>query len=126
MIDGKGVAVSNGVVQVPGWERYGWLRHGFSARCGGVSTVYRGGDVGLGILNLGWTAEVDPAAVAENRRRFLRTVAGDGAEEAGMRLVTVRQEHGAMTQAVLAGDGAPEGRLETAEGKAVLKGDGLM
>ena len=43
-----------------------------------------------------------------------------------MKIVTVRQEHGAVTQAVRKGDGAPEGRLETAEGKAVLKGDGLM
>jgi YfiH family protein len=126
MIDGKRVAVSHGLVQVPGWERYRWLRHGFSARSGGISMVYSGGDAGSGELNLGWTAEDDPAAVAENRRRFLRTVSGDAAEEASMRLVTVRQEHGAMTQAVLAGDGALEGRLETAEGKAVLKGDGLM
>ena len=45
---------------------------------------------------------------------------------ADMRLVTVRQVHGAVTQAVANGDGAVEGRLETAEGKAVLKGDGLM
>ena len=107
-----------GLVQVPGWERYGWLRHGFSARSGGVSVVY-----GAGELNLGWTQEDDPAAVAENRRRFVRAVGGEGAD---MRLVTVRQEHGAVTQAVLNGDGAVKGRLETAEGKAVLKGDGLM
>lgn len=122
MIDDKGVAALDGVVQVPGWERYGWLRHGFSARSGGVSTVYCVENAGSGELNLGWTVEDDPAAVAENRRRFVRALG----EDAGMKLVTVRQEHGAVTQAVLKGDGAPEGRLETAEGKAVLKGDGLM
>ncbi len=107
-----------GLVAVPGWEKYGWLRHGFSARSGGVSTVY-----GPGELNLGWTQEDDPAAVAENRRRFVRAVGRDSTE---MRLVTVRQEHGVVTQAVLEGGWGAEGRLETAEGKAVWKGDGLM
>jgi len=126
MADDKEVVALDGVLQAPGWERYGWLRHGFSARSGGVSTVYCAGNVGCGELNLGWTAEDDPAAVAKNRRRFVRAVMGEGPESADMRLVTVRQEHGAVTQAVLKGDGALEGRLETAEGKAVLKGDGLM
>ena len=45
------------MVRVAGWERFGWLRHGFSTRAGGVSTVY-----GEGTLNLGWTKEDDPAA----------------------------------------------------------------
>ena len=55
-----------GMVQVHAWNSYRWLRHGFSTREGGVSTVYGGNS-----LNLGWTKEDDPALVAENRRRFL-------------------------------------------------------
>ena len=105
------------MVTVTGWERYGWLRHGFSTRAGGVSTVY-----GEGELNLGWTKDDDPAAVAENRRLLVQA--------AGVRsdfsLVTIRQVHGAAVQPVREGDGAAEGRLQTAEGKAVLEGDGLM
>ena len=58
------------LVQVAGWERFGWLRHGFSTRGGGVSMVYGAG----GELNLGWTKEDDPAEVAENRRRFVQAV----------------------------------------------------
>jgi polyphenol oxidase len=107
------------VVQVPGWEGYRWLRHGFSTRDGGVSTVYAAG--GSGELNLGWTREDDPAAVAENRRRFVEAVGG-GSELA---LVTIRQVHGSAVRAVRDSDGALEGRLRTAEGAAVLEGDGL-
>ena len=43
-----------------------------------------------------------------------------------MRLVTVRQVHGDGIQVLREADGAREGRLETAEGRAVLEGDGLM
>jgi polyphenol oxidase len=106
------------IVRVPGWETYGWLRHGFSTRKGGVSTVY-----GSKSLNLGWTKEDDPAFVAENRRRFLRGVCGD---DAGCSLVGVRQVHSGIVRVVREGDGAREGRLQTAEGKAVLEGDGLV
>jgi YfiH family protein len=111
------------IVRVPDWERYGWLRHGFSTRGGGVSTVY-GRDTDL---NLGWTKEDDPGAVAENRRRFLRSVggplAGEDGQETGWRMVTLRQVHSAAVRAV--GRESLEGRLETAEGKAVLEGDGM-
>jgi polyphenol oxidase len=103
------------LVQIPEWEQFGWLRHGFSTRSGGVSSVY-GPD---GALNLGWTQEDDPAAVAENRQRLVQAVGGGS-------LVTIRQVHGAVTRPVREGDGAFEGRLQTAEGKAVLQGDGLM
>lgn len=106
------------IVTVPGWERYGWLRHGFSTRAGGVSMVYGGSS-----LNLGWTKEDDPGLVAENRRRFLGGVCGD---DGGAVLVGVRQIHSGVVRVVRAGDGALEGRLQTAEGKAVLEGDGLM
>jgi polyphenol oxidase len=106
------------IVRATGWERLEWLRHGFSTRSGGVSTVYGGSS-----LNLGWTKEDDPAAVAENRRRFLRGVWGT---QDGFSLVGVRQIHSGVARVVREGDGALEGRLETAEGKAVLEGDGLM
>ncbi len=103
------------LVQVPGWARFDWLRHGFSTRSGGESIVY-GGDSSL---NLGWTPEDDPAAVAENRRRLIEVVGGGS-------LVTIRQLHGTATHAIRAGDGAFEGKLQTSDGKAVLQGDGLM
>ena len=106
------------VVRVTAWDRFGWLRHGFSTRKSGVSRVY-GGDS----LNLGWTKEDDPALVAENRRRFLRGVCG---EDDGSVLVGVRQIHSGVVHVVKPGDGALEGRLQTAEGKGVLEGDGLM
>jgi polyphenol oxidase len=124
------------IVQVAGWERFGWLRHGFSTRRSGISTVYggeslisdtSGGDGSSlnhgGSLNLGWTKEDDPAAVLENRRRFLGAVTGG---LGGFSLVGVRQIHSGIVRVVREDDGASEGRLQTAEGKAVLEGDGLM
>jgi len=105
-----------GVVAAPGWEKYAWLRHGFSARAGGVSTIY-----GEGELNLGWTKEDEPGNVAENRMRFLKAIG----VQAG-KLVTLRQFHSGMVRIVETEDGALEGRLETTEGRAVLRGDGMM
>ena len=84
-----------------------WLRHGFSTRAGGASTVYGGRT-----LNLGWTKEDDAADVAQNRRALVDAVAGDGA-----RLVTVRQIHSPMIRVVGAGDGP----LTTDDGRAVLR-----
>src|SRR5271170_3358527 len=112
--------VSGGLefVRVAGWERYGWLRHGFSTRMGGVSVVYGGNS-----LNLGWTKEDEAALVAENRRRFLQAVCG---QVAGVSLVGVRQIHSGVVRVVKEGDGQLEGRLQTAEGKAALEGDGLI
>jgi polyphenol oxidase len=105
------------VVQAPGWEKHSWLRHGFSARAGGVSTIYDAGS-GKGTLNLGWTKEDETANVAENRRRFLRAVAGNKAGK----LVTLRQFHSGLIRVVEGGDHP----LETPEGRAVLRGDGMM
>ena len=65
------VGAAGRVVRAEGWERYAWLRHGFSTRLAGVSEVY-----GPGELNLGWTASDDPGLVAENRRRLVAEVAG--------------------------------------------------
>jgi YfiH family protein len=104
------------VVRAESWEKYGWLRHGFSTRAGGVSEIYGGAS-----LNLGWTKEDESANVAENRRRFVAAVAGWPGK-----LVTVRQFHSGMVRVVEATDGALEGHLETADGRAVLRGDGMM
>jgi hypothetical protein len=83
-----------------------------------VSTVY-----GEGSFNVGWTKEDEAGNVAENRRRLLKEVAGS---KAAARLVTMRQIHSGLVRVVEAGDGALEGRLETADGRAVLRGDGMM
>ena len=69
-------------------------------------------------FNLGWTAEDDAALVRRNRRTLVETVAGIHR----MRLVTVRQIHSPMIRVVRADDAD----LETADGHAVLRGDGLM
>jgi len=111
------------VVRISGWDGMSWLRHGFSTRNGGISTVYGGGSRG-GTLNLGWTKEDDPECVAENRRRLVEAVTGN--KGAQMRLVTVRQVHSGILRVIGLGDGAVEGRLETPRGKAVLEGDGLV
>lgn len=108
------------VVRAAAWERYGWLRHGFSTRSGGVSSIYSQGARG-GSLNLGWTKEDVAASVSENRRRFLREVEGGRGK-----LLTLRQFHSGINHIVEAGDWALEGRLETADGRAVLRGDGAM
>ena len=105
-----------GVVKVTAWEKFPWLRAGFSTRQGGGSMLYSAG--GVGEQNLGWTAEDIAATVAENRRRFVSAVAGTSAPE----LVTVRQCHSGMVRLVERG----AGQLSTAEGRAVLRGDGLM
>jgi hypothetical protein len=104
------------VVRAADWARYGWLRHGFSMRAGGVSSVY-----GEQSLNLGWTKQDEAANVAENRRRFLAVVArGPG------KLLTLRQIHSGLIRVVERDAGALEGRLETVDGRAVLRGDGMM
>jgi hypothetical protein len=127
-------------VRAPGWLRYAWLRHGFSTRAAGVSSIYDSGG-GNGSLNLGWTQHDDPANVAENRRRFMAAVAGEHAHAAATScsgpsvpcsllpvpsLVTLRQFHSAMLRTVETEDLAHPARLRTADGRAVLRGDGMM
>ncbi len=107
-----------GVVRAGAWERYEWLNHGFSTRLGGVSEVY-----GAGELNLGWTASDDRALVAENRRRLVKEIAG---ARSSARLVTMRQVHSGVVRIVEKKDGGLDGKLETADGKAVMRGDGMM
>jgi polyphenol oxidase len=105
-------------VQASGWDKYPWLRHGFSTRLDGVSEVY-----GPAELNLGWTASDDPAKVAENRRRLVTKIAGANSQA---RLVTLRQVHSGVVRIIEKNSGALDGKLETSERKAVLRGDGMM
>ncbi len=120
----------SGLVRVSALGRFDWLRHGFSARAGGVSQIYRQdpsgqgelGELNAGELNLGWTKEDDPANVVENRRRFLAEAAGSSAAT----LVTLRQIHSGMIRVVEADDLERPGGLQTADGRAMLRGDGLM
>jgi len=106
------------IVRVAAWNRYGWLRHGFSTRVDGVSQVY-----GQNELNLGWTKEDDPKFVAENRQRFVQAL---NSGEDGPVLVGVRQIHSDIVRVVGRGDGALDGRLQTTDGRAILEGDGLI
>jgi YfiH family protein len=106
------------IVRIPQWQKYEWLRHGFSTRAHGTSRVYGGVS-----LNLGWTKEDDPTAVAENRNRFQQAIEGGSRSFA---LVTLRQVHSRTVRSVKEEDQAAAGKLQTAEGKAVLEGDGLV
>jgi hypothetical protein len=105
-------------VQASGWDKCSWLMHGFSTRLGGVSEVY-----GPAELNLGWTASDDPARVAENRQRLVKEIAGSKSQA---RLVTLRQLHSGVVRIVEKDSGALDGKLQTAEGKAIYRGDGMM
>jgi YfiH family protein len=124
------------VVQVAAWKELLWLRHGFSTRRGGVSTVYQsageqwvGDEAGReanpdGDLNLGWTKDDDPVYVTENRRRLAAAVAEAG--DPVMPLITLRQVHSAVSLVV------PVPVLEAvsgfvgANGRAFREADGLI
>ena len=101
------------VKQIPGWERYSWLRHGFSSRSGGVSDVYGGSD-----LNLGFTKDDVATAVCENRGRFAHAVSG----KSGVPIIAVHQVHGAVVHVLAEGDQ----QVRDVESRAVLEADGLM
>jgi YfiH family protein len=102
-----------GVVSVSEWEKLPWLRAGFSTRQGGASAAY-----GEGELNLGWTKEDKPAIVAENRKRFIKAVAGKSSFE----FAAIRQFHSGMVR-IIEKDHGP---LIQPDGKAVFRGDALM
>ncbi len=111
--------IAAGVLRIDAWEEFPWLFAGFSTRQGGGSAAYSAG--GPEEQNLGWTEDDDPAAVAENRRRFVQAVCGDPLQERA-ELVTIRQFHSGMVR-VVERTAKP---LATPEGKAALRGDGLM
>jgi YfiH family protein len=81
-----------------------WLRHGFSTRPGGVSTIYGQYDD----LNLGFTKEDDRANVEENRRTFLQSIAPGNSWP----LRTTRQIHSDLTLPLA----TPEAPLDPADG----------
>lgn len=101
------------IVRVHAWQQFPWLRHGFSTRIGGLSSVY-----GPGELNLGFTKDDDAEAVAGNRLLFLSAVAGDGPTE----MLTVRQVHGTRVLTVGPGDGVSLLR----DGRAIEEADGML
>jgi polyphenol oxidase len=119
IVGNKGV--KTGIVQVASWNVYSWLRHGFSTREGGVSSIY-----GESSLNLGWTKDDDPASVAENRRRFLSECCGDAPGETDFQMVTLKQVHSGLVLPIRQEDEVLEGKLQTADGKAVLECDGSI
>lgn len=104
------------LVQVPVWSAYPWLRHGFSTRHGGVSTVYQPESD----LNLGWTKDDDPANVAVNRRLLVAAATGTAATP----LVTLRQIHSATSVTVENAASLPS--FVNAEGRALREADGLI
>jgi len=114
------------LVEATGWRSLPWLRHGFSTRSGGVSSVYRdirGGDKpGTSDLdlNLGWTKEDDPANVAENRLRLVETVTGSRKTA----LVTLRQVHSA--DSLIVSDTAEAASFADVAGRATREADGLI
>jgi len=87
------VVAANGVhwLPVPGWEKYPWLRAGFSTRKGGLSRVYLSANASAdtpGELNLGFTPDDDPQSVRGNRELLCEAVAGHR-----MPLIALRQIH---------------------------------
>lgn len=109
----KRKARTPGVVIPPAFQNLKWLRAGFSTRQGGASTAYGDSD-----LNLGWTREDNAATVAKNRKRFVQAVT----DKSNFELVAMRQFHSGMIRIVE----KDHGPLATLDGKAILRGDGLM
>jgi YfiH family protein len=90
------MAVSLELVRVPDWDAFPWLRHGFSTRMGGNSSVYGGAN-----LNLGYTAADERETVERNRRLAMQALDSEGT------LATVKQVHGLRVVAV-AGSGSAQ------------------
>jgi YfiH family protein len=105
---------ANGVewLAVPGWEKLGWLWHGFSTRRGGFSRSFCG-EEDPGELNLGYTEEEDRDTVARNRRMLAEAVTGDAATP----LVDLKQIHSNLVLPVTVAD---------ADREKPRKADGLM
>jgi hypothetical protein len=116
---------SNGVglLQVPAWcgrtAVSKWLWHGFSTRLGGMSRAYCGEDA-PGELNLGFTADDDRGAVAQNRRMLAEAVMG----VAGTPIVALRQFHSNLVIVASAADADRE-RPRKADG-AITGEPGLL
>jgi YfiH family protein len=117
---GREAAPSQVLVQVPAWSAFSWLRHGFSTRHGGVSTVYQPDSSPESDLNLGWTKDDDPANVAVNRLLLVAAATGTAATP----LFTLRQIHSATSLAVP--DATSLSSFVNSEGRALREADGLI
>jgi YfiH family protein len=105
---------ANGVewLAVDGWEKHGWLWHGFSTRRGGLSRAYCADDA-PGELNLGFTAADDRETVRRNRRLLAEASTGDPATP----LAALKQIHSNKVALACATDARRE---------HPCKADGLM
>ena len=108
------------LVQVPGWSAYPWLRHGFSTRHGGVSTVYQPQSASESDLNLGWTKDDDPANVSVNRLLLVAAATGTAATP----LFTLKQVHSARSVAI--SEASSLLAFIDAQGRATQEADGLI
>ena len=97
------------ILRAPSFEGLPWLVHGFSTRQGGVSTVYGGRT-----LNLGLTEHDTKANVERNRAKLLSAVGATNADDDNWPLLQVKQIHSAIVHRV--NDPHPE----------PLTGDGLI
>lgn len=113
-------ASSELLIQVPAWSAYPWLRHGFSTRRGGISTVYQAEFSSESDLNLGWTKEDDPDNVAVNRLLFVAAATGTAATP----LFTLRQIHSAITLVVPEAASLPA--FVNSSGRAIREADGFI
>ena len=84
------------MIQLPSLLALPWLRHAFSTRAGGVSTVYGNA------LNLGYTPHDDPANVLENRRRIVESLTATATP-----LYAARQVHGTAVHIIHSGEPPP-------------------
>ncbi|MGD0546397.1 MAG: peptidoglycan editing factor PgeF [Terracidiphilus sp.] len=108
------LVAGNGVewLAVAGWEKMGWLWHGFSTRRGGLSKAYCP-ESAPGELNLGFTAEDERETVLRNRRLLAEAIGGD----AETPLAALKQIHSNLVRVVDAADARRE---------PPWKADGLM
>jgi len=97
------VVAANGVewLAVPGWEKYAWLKAGFSTRRGGLSRAYCPEDA-PGELNLGFTPDDGPATVAANRKLLAEAVAG----KPDIPLASLKQIHSSLIRRTELADAA--------------------
>jgi hypothetical protein len=100
------------IIRSPLLGEIDWLVSGFSTRAGGKTEIYNSGDAAAE-LNLGFTSSDTRENVLENRRRFLKALAGDP----GFRMVTLRQIHSSLIRRVTAKDAGKD---------AQWKADGMM
>lgn len=118
------------IVQIAEWSAIPWLRHGFSTRRGGVTTVYLTEGESDADLNLGWTKDDDPVNVAENRRRLRAAVMGckviPDTPSSPPPVITLRQVHSAVSLVVPQNDADAISAFTTPEGRAAFEADGMM